>query len=293
MGHFELSNIASYAGLMTLILLLVAITWIALRSGSWHFARLRLWRFAHGKRIVKDKQIKAFLDDEADLAQFRYFLAPATNIYEARELMAWLSEAKLQPHEIRACGSYFDQELKTVVATVPSRCRARVSFAISTWLLGAVFAILLMAAGSSAAILRFKQSGQWFLLYTDSAKALFRGKSTFLRPDQCPAGQAIDPESKFSSADRASICEMFEDKTLPSYVERNVRSQRWSFGIVAAGIAFGLMLLWRHLRQVEAAWHLKRRLMPDSRRSVQHQSREQANMVTHERSTGFTEELSN
>jgi Family of unknown function (DUF6216) len=264
MGNFELSEIARYAGIVTLVALFVAITAIALRAKSWHFARLRLWRFAHGKGEVKDPRIKALLDDEADLAQFRYFLMGASNIYEARDFITWLSEVRIQPHQIRACGSYFDRGRKALVSNLPSRRWTRASFVILTWILGALLTLSVMAAGSSAAILRFKQSGQWFLLYQDSALALFRGNSVALGRDQCNPPVAIDPRVKFTSSDRASICEIFNDKTLPAYIQSNRESQRWSFGGLALLILFALTLHWRHLSRVEASWQLKRYLAAES-----------------------------
>lgn len=257
----DFGNVAGYAGCASFIAVMMVIGWIAFRTRSWHLVRYRLWLFAQGKKAtIKDKQIQAFIDDESDLASFRLFLMDAENIYEARDLMNWATASQVQLNEVRACGSYFIRSRKTLVDKLPSRRFGRGFFVVGTWILGAAFAAVLTAAASSAAILRFKQSGQWFLLSNSTAKVLFHSDATALREAQCVHSATVDVKTYFNADDAASICKFFQDKTLASYVDSSVESQRWAFGTLAAGLLFLFVLMWRNLRHVEASWRLSRRL---------------------------------
>lgn len=256
----DFGNVAGYAGCASFIALMMVIGWIAFRARSWHLVRYRLWLFAQGKKAIKDEQIQTFIDDESDLASFRFFLLDADNIHEARDLMNWATAAKVQLNEARACGPYFLRSRKALVDKLPSRRFVWGFFAVGTWILGMAFAAVLTAAASSTAILRFKQSGQWFLLSNSTAKVLFHSDATALREAQCVPSTTVDAKTYFNADDTASICKSFQDKTLASYIESSVKSQRWASGTLAAGLLFLFVLMWRNMRHVEASWRLSRRL---------------------------------
>ncbi|MDR6213878.1 DUF6216 family protein [Paracidovorax wautersii] len=89
--------------------------WAVLRTESWHLLRRRFRQVVHGKGEITDSGIRAFVEDQSNLAAFRIFVGPAAaTLEEARTLMEWCRTRDVDLGSLRMCGDHFDLKSRRI-----------------------------------------------------------------------------------------------------------------------------------------------------------------------------------
>lgn len=259
MDMAEISLLVKYAGSCTALLLVASIFWVAFKGRSWHPIRYRLWLLANGKNKVADEKVAKALQDETDLIAFRFHFMDVDSLHEAKKLIAWADAKHVSLSMLQACGDYFSSKklalkdkllpLKPVTGVV-----ATIAGAGSCIALMAVLGIV-----TSSAILRFKDSGQWFFLAPHEARTLLGNQASTLTDAACKASQG-SAESSFTPEDRKALCEFFADPKLGAYVSNTVRQQRIALGSLLGVMLFGWVQIFGGLLRLRAAWRLRAHL---------------------------------
>lgn len=259
MDWSEIGAVASYAGSSTALLLAVAIGWIAFKTRSWHPIRYRLWLLVNGKSKVEDETVARALQNEADLTAFRFLAMDTESIHSAKRLIAWVNAKQISLSMLSACGGYFSQKDMTLNTRLP-RKRPRTIVVGVTGAVGAC-AVLFVVFGmaTSSAILRFKDSGQWFLLAPHEARTLFVKNPSPATDAACKSASGISGSS-FIPSDEKVLCRIFADPKLATYVSDTVRQQRLAFGLLLAVLFYVWSQVYGGLLRLRAAWRLKEHL---------------------------------
>jgi len=259
MDGLGFGTVVSYAGTGTAIALTLALILVAIKTRSWHSVRYRLWLFANGKNKVTDDLVRETLEEETNLTAFRFFSMDADSIYEARELIEWGRSKRVSMGMLRACGDYFLRKELAVRSKLPSLKLRVVILGILSILAALLITISLMGTLTSSAILRFRDSGQWFLLSTNDARTVLRHNPVPITQTSCKDSHN-HPLSSFSAEDGASICQIFEDPTLDKYVTDAVQQQRLAFALLIVMVLVLWVQLYRSVLMLQAAWKLTKHL---------------------------------
>lgn len=267
MDASEFGVLASYAGTGTALLLAAALVWIAFKTRSWHPIRYRLWLLVNGKNKVTDKAVGKTLQDEADLTAFRFFFMDADSLYEAKTLIAWGESKCVSMSMLSACGGYFLRKKLALKQGLPRLKPVSMAVGIAGGLGIWLVAFIVFGMLSSSAILKFKDSGQWFLLAPHEARTLFVRNPVSVSDLACRASQG-HPTSSFSAEDGQTLCKMFADPKLDGYVRNTVHEQRIALGLLIGMLLFFLAQIYGAQLRLKAAWRVKEQLENEERAAV-------------------------
>lgn len=212
--------------------------WAVLRTESWHLLRRRFWQVLHGKGEITDSGIRAFVEDQSNLAAFRIFVGPAAaTLEEARTLMEWCRTRDVDLGSLRMCGDHFDLKSR----------RIKVSERYLKWLGGfwRVCTVIFPIAGlvslqlisSSQALLTVKASGQDFFASVSGARAvwpLLDGPA--ITSEDCGNAEVAADRVRLSKEDTQVICRLLLKPGFDVYIRNALSEQRAALALL--GIAF-------------------------------------------------------
>jgi hypothetical protein len=254
--------LASWLGLPLPILVTLAmagiIGWVCWRTRSTHVLTLRLWKLVYGKAAMADRAIAELIENRERLIKFRFFTGlQVRTLPQAMRLTSWAKKNDVEMAEVKACGHHFDLETFRVRKRLPGDLEL---FGLALW--AAACGVVLMAAlaGSATdrAILKFNNSGTWFVLSTDAAVS-WKGRTRITASD-CHAQVGVGPLAPFTAEEKSSICEALTGPTNSTFIDHAVHEQRIAFGGVAPAFAFFSFVAWGAFRRGAFARALKERL---------------------------------
>ena len=217
------------------------------RTGSAYPLMTRLWRLFNESSKNKDSMICKFLDEQITLMELRFASGAKVRTNEhAHQLIDWARKHNENINDIAACGSYFDLERVTLKEESelpkPSHSFFRFAGAYALTMVAIVFAFGVVW---NDALLRMKESGEFFVLSAEYAKPF--GSKSGLSKTQCLSGETL-PANDFSEGDAKIVCGIFEDESLVPYLKQTVIQQRFAFGfgaLVLSGFAWVMFIWWR------------------------------------------------
>lgn len=248
-------------GIITVLLLFFAYK----RTGSPHIILGRLWSLLHGDKECNSPIIKNFLDEQSAVHQFNFMTglrikAPA----KLAALQTWTSSNGETISSVAACGGYFDLETVNLAERkkLPTNWMM-LGISLSLGILALVTIVSLVGVTYDRAILKMKDTGTWFSLDNNIAKAFSAQSGFFL--ENCPDVIASRNHPGFQQSDVAHICKWRLDKDRQRFISATVTEQRQLSG--AAAILFSFLLFKSHktLMQASAAHAMRKRLIERTR----------------------------
>ncbi|SFD89608.1 DUF6216 family protein [Paracidovorax konjaci] len=238
----KVADIAALGSLGVAIGLGGLFLWMVWQTESWHMLRRRVWLLVHGKEEISDPVIRAYVEEQNNLAAFHVFAGVrVASLGEAQALMAWCAARNVNLGGLRMCGTYFDPEAR----------RIRERWLPQRWMghaLG-VAAMVLMVAGLVFAwsmtlppLITLKKTGQAFF-----AEETRLRKSWPFPPFSAPALTAGDCDKSraeearrigFVESDIAIMCSLLKDREFGAYQTKALREQRSALAALAALILF-------------------------------------------------------
>lgn len=225
------------AGIITLLLLFFAYK----RTGSPHIILGRLWSILHGDKECKTPVIKNFLDEQSSVHQFIFMTGLRIKTPgQIAVLQSWTNSNGETISSIAACGRYFD-----LARVIP---REREKLPSKPMMLGLAFGVIILAILTATslvgtvydrALLKMKDTGTWFSLDNDIAKAIGSYPGFFL--ENCPDLIATKEHPGFQQNDVVNICKWRLEKDSRKFISATVTEQRQLFG--AAFLLFGFLLV--------------------------------------------------
>jgi len=243
----------------------VLFVWVVLRTESWHLLRRRLWQVIHGKGEITDTGIRAFIEEQTNLAAFRVFVGPnASTLAEARALMAWCAARGVDLGALRRCGAYFDAGKRHVTRGERFLTGGYWFWAIAYVLCASVAVPSLALVPTTHAWLTLRSSGQHFLASESGIRTTWPPlfASSFARSD-CEAPQQVAVRMSFSNEDVSTLCQLLDKEEYAAFVRKSLSNQRWTLfflAVIAAGCAYFAAL--SAVRCGSARRLLRRRLDP-------------------------------
>lgn len=262
-GLIQYLSFLSGAPRMLVIAFVLAaiILWIYWRTRSLHILLARAWQIICGKLITADAKVAEFLLDRHDLMTFRFLSGlPVRTLPKAKQLIEWSRKNDEEIGSIKACGDLFDVE----------ECRIKEDKIPGSWALIAVtFVAILCFYGAVAtgvgiwsdrALLQFKESKTWFFLTNDSAQPF--SEDVRLKKTHCQESSQNEKIKmpSFTLEEVRLLCNFFVDKEIDEYVQRNVKQQRFLFGLIGIIFSFVTWTCAALLLRVSNAKAMKTRL---------------------------------
>lgn len=277
MDAASISSLSSLVAVLATLLPVAAILFIWIRTRSLHFPLNRLWQLILGTQEIQDPKIKKLVADQNDLMRFR--LAFGINVGSMRkchQLHDWAKAHDVEMQEIGACGPLFDLQQIGLKEKLPSSAARRFLVFLSLAVLG-IAIVLMFLMESERALVKFKDTGRWFLLDANSAQTLFPLRAPRVTSEACRQGASVALGTSFSQRELEIICKAFEedvrnssitsasnDKSLSVFIKEALRSQRVPLGSLLILIVFGGALILRGLLSIDAAEKLRGHLSRDT-----------------------------
>ncbi|AVS76036.1 DUF6216 family protein [Paracidovorax cattleyae] len=263
----KVSDIATLVPLGIALGLGAIFFWVILRTESWHMLRRRIWLLVHGKEEISDPGIRAYVDEQNNLAAFHVFAGvQVTTLAEARTLMEWCRVRNVDLGVLRICGPYFDPQARRVKERwLPPKWVGRAVGVCAMALM--VTGLLAIWAMTLPALLTVKKTDQSFLASETELRPVWPlppFSTQRLRPDDCEkpvAGEAA--RLGFSERDIATMCSVLKDPEFGVYVDKAIRKQ-WGYLALWAALflSFAYYVAVAALRVVCARKLLSRRADP-------------------------------
>lgn len=249
-------------GLMSSIVLLLALGWIVARTQSTHVVLFRVWRMANGGVDVKDPLIQDFLDQQNSLMSFRFVSGlKSKSLQDARDMIAFgrdFGDETLE--DFRKAGRYFDPGTKRVdLKAIPSWPWQWKNFLLMTVGFLVAYASVNALLFEAPAFVRMKSTGTNFLLSVDSARSLSLF-SEEIRPNDCTPGKPIPLNRGFTLAEVMTICGILEDDRLETFLEPTMEDQRHLFWVMIVAGAMVTIVSLGAQREIYSAKRLAERL---------------------------------
>lgn len=244
----------------------VLFVWVMLRTESLHLLRRRLWQVIHGKGEITDSGIRAFIEEQTNLAAFRVFVGPnASTLAEARALMDWCAARNVDLGALRMCGTYFDAGERRVTRGERFLTGGYWFWAIAYVLCASVAVPSFALVPTTHTWLTVKSSGQHFLASESGIRTTWPPlfASSFTKAD-CEAPQQVARRMSFSNEDVSTMCQFLDKEEYAAFVRKSLSNQRWALfflAIIAVGCAYFAVL--SAVRCGCARKLLRRRLDPD------------------------------
>lgn len=219
------------------VITLVGLFWW--RAGSIHSVFDRLWRLVAGKAEVQDPVLKAFMQKNRDVEQFRftYGLKVETQA-DLHRLLAWVEGNAFDIARLQKVRRWIDTRSEDVVAAPPKSYFITKIFVILACAVG-IFAAS-TALSSHSAWLQMRKSGVWFWTDGTSVHDLFDRWSFDAAVCEKDAS-SITRLTGFLDSEAASSCSALSDGSLARIVTQTVEKQRM-IGAVVDGIAIVLLI---------------------------------------------------
>lgn len=249
-------------GLMSSLVLIVALGWIVARTQSTHVVLFRVWRLASGGVEVKDPAIQNFLDQQNSLMSFRFVSGlKSKRLGDARDMIAFGKDFGDETLEdFRKAGRYFDPGTKQVnVSAIPSWPWQWKNFLLMIAGFLVVYASINALLFEAPAFVRMRSTGTHFLLSLDSARSL-TPFSEDIRPSDCVAGKPIPLDRGFTMAEVRSLCGILENERLETFLKPTLEDQRHLFWVMIIAGALVTRISFGAQHEIVCAKRLAKRL---------------------------------
>lgn len=243
-----LSIISSAFGVLAPALFVLLFIWVWWRTESRHVLFYRLWQLVHGSKEISDPEVKAFIDEQTSLMSFRFVTGVRVKSLEhAQALIQWTRRNDIDMGSISLCGEYFDPDRRQMlVKKLPSKPMqgAKLVFAGA-----AVIAAYMSMLGicNDYAVLKFKDSGRWFLASTEQARALSFSVVSIQKSSCSNDTKSTTPKTEFSEKETQMICKLLSEEASQIFIKKTVSDQRQFFAlllIVMAWVAWSSLRAW-------------------------------------------------
>lgn len=259
--NFGVGGGVTLAGVITFLLLFYAYK----RTGSPHVILARFWAILHGDKECKNPIIKNFLDDQSALHQFVFMTGiRAKTTGEIAVLQTWVNSNGETIPSVSECGPYFDIRTCTPRAKekLPSQ-PVMLTLALGVVVLALMTTTSLMGVAYNRAVLKMKDTGTWFSMNSEIAKAI--GPHPGFSLENCPSVIANRDHPGFEQSDVAHICKWRQDKGSQRFIAATVSEQRLLFSAAAVLLSFLLVKLYKTVVQMSAVLALWSRLRERTR----------------------------
>lgn len=219
------------------VITLVGLYWW--RAGSIHSVFDRLWRLVAGKAEVQDPVLKAFMQKNRDMEQFRFtFGLKVETQADLHRLLAWIEGNAFDIARLQKVRRWIDTRSEHVVAGPPK-----------SYFIGKLLVILACAVGvfaastalsSQSAWLQMRKSGIWFSTDGTSVHDVFDRWSFDATVCEKDASHLMRLTG-FLESEAASTCSALSDGSLTRIVTQTVENQRM-IGAAVDGIAIVLLI---------------------------------------------------
>lgn len=260
------STIASVVSLVTPLLLVLVVVFVAYYTRSRHILLRRIWQLLHGTEEIKDSLIRKFVDDQSSLIGFRLYSGVATkNLHDTRQLLVWAETNGVEMERLRRCGRYFDPKTRTVlVSALPNRL-TRVWQAATVLVFALLTVISTVAIGPNQVLFSFKETRRLFFATPTEARPLWPWSAGVLRSSDCLQRPIDQPmQSPFSQRETEVTCGIFAAPETPGFMKQQLSIQRSTLVSFILVFVFLIFFRVRVLSQAYAARDLlMQRLDPD------------------------------
>lgn len=219
------------------VITLVGLFWW--RAGSIHSVFDRLWRLVAGKAEVQDPVLKAFMQKNRDVEQFRFtFGLKVETQADLHRLLAWIEGNAFDIARLQKVRRWIDTRSEHVVAGPPK-----------SYFIGKLLVILACAVGvfaastalsSQSAWLQMRKSGIWFSTNGTSVHDVFDRWSFDATVCEKDASHLMRLTG-FLESEVAASCSALTDGSLTRIVTQTVEKQRM-IGAAVDGIAIVLLI---------------------------------------------------
>lgn len=249
----------------SLILLIGSAMFVCWKSRSLHPIKLRLLRIFVTRQDVKDSTISKSLDDESAVVSFR--LAHGIDVRtlaDAKKVAAFAAQRNIPLDLIGRAGIGFDLGALRLKSKEDAAWWVQAGLFLAALLLTVLTSLAISTALSSSMIVTIKATGA--KVWLDQTEAiiqspLYFGEEIEFSKASCngKAPASLDT-SDGRHVERTTLCEVWQDSALDSFLEKGVKKQRRTYIILSfLGIAYTLLFV-MGLRQLTAQSKLRKML---------------------------------